>query len=242
MRRVFHLAAAAGGSLLALTIATRAADRRELPPGPNRALVYGRCQTCHDLQYLVESAGIPRRAWSDTLDSMQRYGMRLPDDERARLLDYLATYLGPSPPPPAPGDVREPNGADGATVFKEQCEACHQADGRGVAGQFPPLAGNRDLFLSDDYPARVALFGLKGGIEVNQRDFNAEMPSFSALSDQQIAAVAAYVRRAWGNAALRPRNMPEIDVATVAKLRRRPEIAADQIRAWRKALKSRAAR
>ena len=41
------------------------ADDLELPPGPDRALVYGQCRTCHDLQYLIELAGIPR-------DSLER--------------------------------------------------------------------------------------------------------------------------------------------------------------------------
>ena len=40
-----------------------ASDRIELPPGPNRDLVYARCRVCHDLQYVVDSAGITRDNW-----------------------------------------------------------------------------------------------------------------------------------------------------------------------------------
>ena len=74
------------------------ADNLELPPGPGRELVYGQCRTCHDLQYLIESAGVPRSTWSDLLDSMKQYGLRIPPDQRAKILDYLGTYLGPNPP------------------------------------------------------------------------------------------------------------------------------------------------
>ena len=37
------------------------ADNLELPPGPDRALVYGKCRTCHDLQYLIEIGRHPAR-------------------------------------------------------------------------------------------------------------------------------------------------------------------------------------
>ncbi len=76
-----------------------AQDGPDIPPGPNRDLVYGKCRTCHDLQYLVESAGVPRTTWGELLDSMKQYGLELPKDERAKILEYLGTYLGPNPPP-----------------------------------------------------------------------------------------------------------------------------------------------
>ncbi len=31
---------------------------------------------------------------------------------------------------------------EGAAVYAANCASCHQADGRGLAGAFPPLAGN----------------------------------------------------------------------------------------------------
>ncbi len=62
-------------------------------------------------------------------------------------------------------------------------------------------------FLSADFPVRVVLFGMKGKIDVNGRTFDGDMPPLNALSDAQIAAVLAYVRGAWGNAALAPADM-----------------------------------
>jgi mono/diheme cytochrome c family protein len=109
--------------------------------------------------------------------------------------------------------------ADGAKLFAEQCSACHRPDGQGRPGQFPPLAGNRDLFLSADFPARVLLAGLEGKVTVKGRLYDSAMPPMSHLSDAEIAAVLAYVRSAWGNAKLRPPRMPPLDAAAVATLR-----------------------
>ena len=181
----------------------------ELPEGPGRSLVYGQCRTCHDLQYLKESAGITRDDWDQMLISMRQYGLRIPPEQRARILDYLGTYLGPNPPPATPAAASAaPSGAtpgvDGAAVFKEQCSACHQENGQGVAGSFPPLAGNADLFLSRTFPALVALFGIEGKITTEGKTFVAEMPPFAHLSDAEVAAAINYVRGAWGNDRLRP--------------------------------------
>jgi mono/diheme cytochrome c family protein len=236
MRPARLIAWAAGVMLLAA--GAQAADNLQLPPGPNRDLVYGQCRTCHDLQYLIESAGVPRAAWSDLLDDMKQYGLRLAPDQRAKILDYLGTYLGPNPPkatavaaPAAPAKI------DGAKLFQEQCSACHQANGEGVAGQFPPLAGNRDLFLSRTYPVMVALAGLSGSIEVEGKILNSTMPPLNFLSDAQIAAVLNYVRGAWGNDKLKPAGMAPLDAATVAAVRKQ-KIPAEQVYARRKQLKA----
>jgi len=236
MRGTSLIAGAVGCVLFA---AGALAQNDELPPGPGRALVYGQCRTCHDLQYLKESAGIPRDSWDDLLNSMKQYGLRIPPDQRARILDYLGTYLGPNPPPAgaAAAPAAKTAKVDGGAVFNEQCAACHQPNGEGVAGQFPPLAHNRDIFLSADFPARVALFGLKGKIAVNGHDFDAEMPPLDVLSDAEIAAAVSYVRESWGNASLRPKDMPAIDAAAVAALRAK-KLTAEQVYATRQQLKA----
>jgi hypothetical protein len=68
----------------------------ELPEGPNRALVASRCTECHDLQMVFDASGISREDWSGALEEMTSYGLKMTPDERAQILDYLATYLGPS--------------------------------------------------------------------------------------------------------------------------------------------------
>ena len=234
MRGTSLMAGAVGCVLLA---AGALAQNDELPPGPGRDLVYGQCRTCHDLQYLRESAGIPRDSWDDLLDSMKQYGLRLAPDQRAKILEYLGTYLGPNPPPAGAAPAAAAAKVDGASVFADQCAACHQPKGEGVPSQFPPLAGNADLFLARDFPLRVVLFGMKGKITVNGQTFDGEMPPLDMLDDAQIAAAVAYVRGAWGNAAARPATMPAVDAAAVAALRAK-KLSADQVHAERAKLKA----
>jgi mono/diheme cytochrome c family protein len=212
----------------------------DLPEGPNRALVYGKCRTCHDLQYLEESAGITRDDWDQMLISMKQYGLEVDADQRAKILNYLGTYLGPNPPPAkAAAAPAAPAKVDGAALFKDQCTACHQENAQGVAGQFPPLAKNKDLFLSPDYPAHVVLFGMEGKIKVNGKTFDSVMPPLvDVLNDQEIAAVVNYVRGHFGNAALKPKDMKPIDAATVAKLRGEKGTTSAQVHAYRQKLTS----
>jgi mono/diheme cytochrome c family protein len=228
---------AALSACVALTAAYAAI---ELPEGPNRALVYGQCRTCHDLQYLEESAGITRDDWDQMLISMRQYGLRLKPDQRAKILDYLATYLGPNPPPKGAAAAKsaKPAKISGAEIFANQCSACHQPKGQGVAGSFPPLARNADLFLSEDYPVRVVLFGLSGKITVNGKQVNSVMPPLNVLGDRQIAAVVNYVRGAFGNDALRPKAMQAVTPAMVSALRKK-KLGPEQVFAHRKRLKAR---
>lgn len=67
----------------------------ELPPGPNRDLVARECQACHDIDMVVHAAGASREAWNGALDAMAAYGLSVTPEDRAKILDYLATALGP---------------------------------------------------------------------------------------------------------------------------------------------------
>ena len=75
----------------------------------------------------------------------------------------------------------------------------------GVPGVFPPLAGNRRVQEGDgSYVAKTIIRGRSGEIHVHGKVFNAIMPPVGTqqgLSDAEIAAVASYVRSAWGNKA-----------------------------------------
>jgi hypothetical protein len=88
--------AAPGGILLAL--AAGAAEITDLPDGPNRDLVSKVCQSCHDLKTVIDGAGFSRNDWDGTLDEMTANGMNVSADDREKILEYLSTYLGPSPP------------------------------------------------------------------------------------------------------------------------------------------------
>jgi hypothetical protein len=74
------------------------APAAELPPGPNRDLVAHTCTACHDIDMVVAS-NETRETWNILLDSMTSYGLRVSPEERAKILEYLVTALGPKPTP-----------------------------------------------------------------------------------------------------------------------------------------------
>lgn len=129
---------------------------------------------------------------------------------------------------------------DGRAVFNLQCTPCHQPDAKGVPGQFPPLAGNMDIFLARDFPARVVLFGMSGKITVKGQVINGTMPPLGdVLKDEEIAAVVNYVRNDFGNDALAPKgpkSMAPLDAATVAGLRKMK--SSNEVYTYRKKLKA----
>jgi len=126
---------------------------------------------------------------------------------------------------------------DGRMIFNEQCVACHQANAKGVPGNFPPLAGNPDVFLARDFPARVVLFGMSGKIEVLGQTIDGAMPPLGdLLKDEEIAALINYVRGAFGNDKLKPPDMAPLDAAAVASLRKLKD--ADKTSEYRASLKA----
>jgi cytochrome c5 len=76
-------------------IGAAAAQQRDLPAGPNRDIVSRACQTCHDLSMVVAATGLTREGWDAAIEEMVSYGMRVDREERAKILTYLSTYLGP---------------------------------------------------------------------------------------------------------------------------------------------------
>jgi mono/diheme cytochrome c family protein len=92
--------------------------------------------------------------------------------------------------------------AFGEKVYKDICQACHQANGLGLPGQFPALSGSEWVDGSEYNEKRVVallLKGLKGPITVKGASFNNQMPSQETLGPKKIAAVLTYVKQAWGN-------------------------------------------
>ena len=88
----------------------------------------------------------------------------------------------------------------GDMVFAGVCQACHQADGKGVEGKYPPLAGSEWLLQDSFTPARIVLFGVEGEIRVKGNGFNNKMPEFQdKLSNEEIAAAISFARSSFGN-------------------------------------------
>ena len=90
--------------------------------------------------------------------------------------------------------------ADGERVYQQTCSACHQADGSGVGGVFPPLAGSEWVSGEKGRLVRIIMHGVTGPITVAGEEYESMMPPWGgALGDAEIAAVATYVRASWGN-------------------------------------------
>lgn len=91
---------------------------------------------------------------------------------------------------------------DGSKIYQTNCSSCHQANGQGVPGTFPPLAKNAVVTGDATKVIHIVKYGLNGKIEVNGNAYNGQMPAWgSQLSNADIAAAITYVRSAWGNKA-----------------------------------------
>ena len=88
---------------------------------------------------------------------------------------------------------------DGKALFLKNCAACHQLDGKGIPGSFPPLAGSDFLNADITRAIRVVTGGLTGAVTVNGNTFNGVMPAWQ-LSDAQVSSVLTFVSNSWGNA------------------------------------------
>ena len=88
----------------------------------------------------------------------------------------------------------------GQSLFAGTCSVCHQANGAGLPGVFPPLAKSDYLAADPKRAIDVLLHGLTGKLTVNGSDYNSVMPPMSQLNDDEIANILTYVINTWGNA------------------------------------------
>ena len=89
----------------------------------------------------------------------------------------------------------------GAKIYSANCATCHQANGLGVPGQYPPLAGSDIVNGGSRRHVMIVLKGLQGPVTVKgQRYGTAVMqPWEKTLTNERIADVVTYERSAWGN-------------------------------------------
>jgi len=110
----------------------------------------------------------------------------------------------------------------GARTYDSNCSGCHQRSGHGIAGGFPPLAGHAPDLLAKGgraFMARLVLFGMSGAIEVEGTPYNGVMPSWSSLSDDEVAAAIDYVLTAWDNDKQLPKDFKPMVPAEIAAAR-----------------------
>ncbi len=130
-------------------------------------------------------------------------------------LTAMAIYLKAlpqTPPQPARAAPSTPRNAEhGGKLYEQHCAQCHGAQGQGVAGAYPPLAGNRAVTMAStaNLVHAVRNGGFAPSTAGNPRPFG--MPPFVlVLSDADIAAVLTHIRTSWGNQAA---GVTELEVA-----------------------------
>ena len=102
----------------------------------------------------------------------------------------------------ATGSSASPIGAQdasGADLYESNCAGCHQTNGEGLPGTFPPLAGN-EAATDSEYVALVITDGKTGEIEVLGETYDSAMPAVAGLSDSDLDAIVGHVVELSGGA------------------------------------------
>ena len=152
------------------------------------------------LQSLKQDYELPEMSFTETIDIAEEVVLATATDEKddltsdSSLPDWLGNQI-------ASGKEIYMKAAPGGGL----CFTCHQPNGQGLAGQFPPLAGSDWVLGDKERLIKISINGLMGEIEVNGVKYNNVMapPGIppGSLTDQQIADVLTYIRNDWGNSA-----------------------------------------
>ena len=92
--------------------------------------------------------------------------------------------------------------SSGKKIFALRCASCHQANGLGIATQYPPLSGSEWVSANPELITKIILNGLKGEITVKGEKYGTSAAVNMAavpINDREIANVVTYVRQAWDN-------------------------------------------
>lgn len=151
----------------------------------DRSAVFGGMSdvVVHSMQYMSQ----------DDLTAIARYLKSLPavdpNDQPHQYDKQVADALWK-------GDDSKP----GASVYIDNCAACHRTDGHGYTRVFPALAGNPVLQTAD--ATSLINIVLNGGTlpATHAAPSTFTMPAFAwRLSDQEVADVVSFIRGSWGN-------------------------------------------
>ncbi|ALI01539.1 alcohol dehydrogenase [Pseudomonas sp. FW306-02-F02-AA] len=155
---------------------------------------------------------------SDVVEHSMQY---MSDDDLTAIARYLKSLPANDPndqPHPYDPQVAQAlwKGDDskpGASVYIDNCAACHRTDGHGYTRVFPALAGN-PVLQSDD-PVSLINIVLKGATlpATHTAPSTFTMPAFAwRLSDQEVADVVNFIRTSWGNkgAQIKPADVADV--------------------------------
>jgi glucose/arabinose dehydrogenase/mono/diheme cytochrome c family protein len=127
---------------------------------------------------------------------------RLPHSRRGRSIGFLGALvlslgclIGSNARAASPSAEQMERGR---TVYQQNCFICHQLNGLGLPGTYPPLAKSDYLFEDRARAIRVIIEGLSGEIRVNGRRFAGAMQPV-LINNEQIADVLTFVGNSWGN-------------------------------------------
>ena len=120
---------------------------------------------------------------------------QLADMEKHKALSHIRT------PDKIEDNLEKDIVAGGEKIFTLYCATCHQRDGKGASGRFPPLAGTEWVTGDKERLINIVLKGLDGSIVVNGETYINAMPQHGFLSDQEVANVLTYIRQNFGNKA-----------------------------------------
>lgn len=87
----------------------------------------------------------------------------------------------------------------GQALFAGTCSVCHQSNGAGLPGVFPPLAASDYLKGDTKRLVDVVLHGMSGKVKVNGKDYDSVMPPMNQLNDDEVANILTYVLNSWNN-------------------------------------------
>jgi mono/diheme cytochrome c family protein len=112
-----------------------------------------------------------------------------------QLAHGFALFLAASTPAPGADSAQLQRGQQ---LYLQHCLICHQANGEGAPGTFPPLAKSDFLLADKRRSIRILCEGLQQPITVNGQLYNNAMAPVP-LDDAQVADVLTFVRNSWGN-------------------------------------------
>lgn len=109
------------------------------------------------------------------------------------------------------GNIRRPDAEEdnllngqfvgGEKIYHSYCVTCHQRDGQGAPGRFPPIAGTDWVTGDKERLIKIILNGLEGNIKVKGEVYDSVMPQHSFLSDEEVAEVLTFIRTNFTNSA-----------------------------------------
>lgn len=136
---------------------------------------------------LTQSIRALKPQWQPVIDKLTFGG-------NAAARDFVVKIGGAIPPAEHPGKA----------TYDSLCLNCHQANAKGLANIYPPLAGSEWVTGDKTALIKMLLHGLSGPITVKGEPFGTGNPipmPPSGLDDQKIAEVLTYIRASFGNQA-----------------------------------------